>query len=137
MRVKVTLDNILDYGLDAITGNSRADLLARAAEEEALGFEMYVNIPDVVGGDTEIPEERNVFEHFGSDGLPEPDGAVHQQEAVNLSERAYIEKPCHYRVVTLIDNDSKWVCNVHNEPSKHSIVHGSHEPCLKVDPYDD
>lgn len=84
MRVQVTLQNILDYSLDVITGNSRADLLASAEKAEEEGYELFVNIPDVEGGATEEPQERNAFAHYGPD-LPEPDGNAHIQEAVDLS----------------------------------------------------
>lgn len=83
MRVKVNLDNILAYGLDTITGNSRADLLAAAARAEELGEEMFVIIPDVEGGDTESPVERNSFEHYAD--MPLPENPTHEQEAVNLA----------------------------------------------------
>src|SRR5436190_2902009 len=83
MRVKVTHDNIVAYGLDIITGNKIVDLLAAADRAEELGEEMFVVIPDVEGGDTEAPTERNAFEHFSE--MPEPDGRMHEQESVNLT----------------------------------------------------
>lgn len=83
MRVRVTLSNILDYGLDVITGNSREALLTRAKWMEDNGYDFWVNIPDKEGGDTDAPTERNAFEHYGPD-LPEPEGATHQQLSLNL-----------------------------------------------------
>jgi hypothetical protein len=85
MRIEVTLENILKYNLDVITGNSRADLLAAAARAEEAGEAMYVTIPDVMGGDTEAPEERNTFEHYAD--LPDPDGRKHVQQSIGAQGR--------------------------------------------------
>jgi len=135
MRVKVNLQNILDYSLDTLTGNTRADLLARASEMEASGFELFVKIPDVVGGDTEAPEERNAFSHYSSE-LPEPEGTSHPQESVDLTDQAYIQNPCSYKKQVIIEsNDILWICTVHEMPSKHSVDKDSHAPCLTMDPY--
>jgi len=132
MRVRVTLANIVEYGLDTLTGNSRIELLARAQEMEANGYDMFVTLPDVEGGDTEAPTERNVFEHFNTE-LPIPDGSAHSQEALNLVEHATTQ--CTYKLITMEDQVSKWICITHYSPSKHKIEDGSHEPCLVMDPY--
>jgi hypothetical protein len=135
MRVLVTLSNILEYGLDTITGNTREDLLARAAEMEANGYEMFVNLPDIMGGEQEAPTERNVFDHFNSE-LPEPDGAVHSQTALNLTNYPQPIVPCSYAYRYLVENNEhKWICLLHDSPSKHPIEPGSSEPCLVIDPY--
>lgn len=97
MKVEVNLENILKYGLDVITGNSRADLLAAAARAAEVNEVMHVIIPDVEGGDTEAPTERNSFEHFGD--LPAPEEATHMQSngtaygrtKLRLTERSLIE----------------------------------------------
>jgi hypothetical protein len=85
VRVLVNMSNIIEYGLDVITGNSRESLLIRAAQLSENGYDFYINIPDVEGGDNDAPQERNAFEHFSSD-LPEPDGFTHSQEATNLAQ---------------------------------------------------
>ena len=126
MRVKVTLENILAYGLDTLTGNTRGDLLARAAQEAEEGNDMYVVIPDVVGGDTEAPTERNVFEHFSK--APDPEGVGHEQVSVDLTQ------VCSYKL-----EESRgrkfYICRKHNALSKHAVTAESHAPCLIVDPY--
>jgi len=128
MRVLVTLQNILEYGLDTLTGNSRTDLLARAAELEREGFELYVKIPDVQGGDIEAPTERNTFDHYGPD-LPDPEGVAHKQEALNLAELAYLDNPCGYSLV-----DEEFICDLHQQPSKFAVDLDSHAPCIEVAP---
>lgn len=90
MRVKVTLLNVLDYGLDVLTGNSVEDLLAKAAEMEAKGFDLYVNVPDVEGGDKDAPTERNIFEHYTPE-LPEPEGFSHIQETFDLRYQSSLD----------------------------------------------
>lgn len=132
MRVLVTPENIIEYGLDVITENSRESLLIRAAQMRENGYDFYVNIPDVEGGDTEAPAERNVFEHYNTE-LPTPDGAAHSQEAINLAEEDTTK--CNYRFVNVDDHVSKWICITHYSPSKHTIEEGSHLPCLVMDPY--
>lgn len=133
MRVQVTEENILKYGLDVITGNHRVDLMARAREAELAGLDLWVKIPDVMGGDTEAPTERNAFEHY--DGLPEPDGFTHPQESLSLEEQAYVENPCSYQETIQMDGNPLLVCVQHGAASKHSIDLESHAPCLVVDPY--
>ena len=135
MRILVTLSNILEYGLDTVTGNSREDLLQRAEEMKANGYDMYVNIPDAEGGEQDAPTERNVFEHFSPD-LPEPDGAAHAQTALNLTNHPQPIVPCSYAYRYLVENNEhKWICLLHDSPSKHLIEPGSNEPCLVIDPY--
>lgn len=97
---------------------------------------MFVNIPDVEGGDNEAPKERNVFEHFSPE-LPEPDGATHLQEAIDLRDQAYSANPCYYQLDVFAGDVYVYLCQVHNRASKYSITPGSHEPCLEVDPYDE
>jgi len=136
MRVQVNLQNILDYSLDTLTGNTRQDLLARAAELERDGFDMFVNIPDAEGGDTEAPEERNIFKHHA--GLPEPGGGSHEQTSIDLADQLYLENPCNYKRHVIIESgDIQWICKIHEMPSKHSIDKDSHAPCLTMDPYKD
>lgn len=137
MKVLVTLSNITEYGLDVITGNSREDLLARARQMETDGYEMYVNIPDVEGGDTDVPAERNVFQHYSSD-LPVPDGPTHAQLAFDLIDQPYTyTKPCNYRHVVIVTGESKWICNIHDVPSRHTItIENLNPPCLVMDPLD-
>lgn len=137
MRIRVTLPNILDYGLDVLTGKSRADLLATAEEFSNNGKVYYVHIPDVEGGDTEAPTERNVFEHHVS--LPEPEGHSHKQESVNLTleQEAYVKDPCSYKPNPQIDGSHIWICVKHGAISKHSVDAESHEPCEVVDPFND
>lgn len=134
MRIKVTLSNILEYGLDTITGNNRSVLLARAAEMEANGFELFVNLPDVMGGEQEAPTERNVFEHFNAE-LPEPDGATHSQSSLNLSTHPQPVVPCSYAYRLLDTGERKWICLIHDSPSRHPIGVTSSAPCLVIDPY--
>lgn len=134
MRVLVTLSNIIEYSLDTITGNTREDLLLRAAEMRDNGYDMFVNLPDVMGGEREAPTERNVFEHF-NDELPEPEGAVHSQTALNLTNHPWPVVPCSYAYRQIDNGEHKWVCLIHDVPSKHNIVEGSNEPCLVIDPY--
>lgn len=134
MRVLVNLSNILEYGLDTLTGNSRDDLLARAKEMEEAGYELFVTLPDVEGGDKEAPTERNVFDHFNTD-LPEPDGAVHSQTALNLTNHPWPEETCRYDLQYFDAGEYKWICVIHNSPSKHIIEKGSTDPCLVMDPY--
>lgn len=136
MRVLVTLQNIMEYGLDTVTGNSRADLLARAEELERQGEQLYVRIPDVEGGENDEPTERNSFEHFGGD-LPEPEGHTHKQESLNLAQQGYVKNPCSYGGHVMLDGSIRWLCVLHDEISKHSVDGESHEPCVFVDPYDD
>lgn len=134
MRIKVTAANILEYGLDRLTGNSTADLLAQAQElKRTSGYELYVKIPDAEGGDTEAPTERNNFEHY--EGFPEPEGFTHPQESINLEQQAYLENPCSYWANYQIDGSIVWICIRHNEISKHSVTKDSHAPCIVVDPY--
>lgn len=134
MRVLVNLSNILEYGLDTLTGNSRDDLLARAKEMEEAGYEMFVNIPDAEGGDKEAPTERNVFDHFSSE-LPEPEGAAHSQTALNLTNHPLPEVKCSYNFRAVPGGEHKWICVIHDVPSKHFIDYGSNKPCLVIDPY--
>jgi hypothetical protein len=134
MRVLVTLSNILEYGLDTITGNSREDLLARAAEMRAEGYELFVTLPDVEGGDKEAPTERNAFAHYGSD-LPEPEGPSHEQSSLNLIASPTPFSQCLYAYHHFDSGEYKWICVPHNSPSKHNIEAGSNEPCLVMDPY--
>lgn len=138
MQIQVTLSNILEYGLDVVTGRSRADLLATAKEMEKNGSDFYIHIPDVAGGDNDVPSERNVFDHFSPE-LPEPEGFTHKQESVNLSEeqQAYINDPCFYRQNVHIDGSFTWVCVKHGAISKHSVDGDSHEPCEVIDPFDE
>lgn len=135
MRIKVNLSNILEYGLDTLTGNSRADLLARAEELHNNGLEMYVTIPDAEGGDNDAPTERNAFEHYATD-LPEPEGPAHKQEALNLAQQAYVNDPCSYKPIPQIDGSEVWICAKHNMISKHSVDAESHAPCEFVDPFE-
>lgn len=135
MKIRVTLSNILEYGLDVVTGRSRADLLATAESYNNNGAEYYIHIPDVAGGDNDAPTERNAFEHFSSD-LPEPEGHTHKQESLNLAEQEYIKDPCSYRPNVHIDGSYTWVCIKHGAISKHSVDGESHEPCEVVDPFD-
>lgn len=135
MKVKVTPENIIEYGLDVLTGNTAADLLARAKELEKDGYELYVRIPDVEGGDNDAPTERNIFDHFGP-GLPDPEGFTHKQETLDLREQGYTEDPCSYRGDTQIDGSTVWVCVKHGVTSKYSVEAASHAPCLAVDPYE-
>lgn len=135
MRVKVTLSNIIEYSLDVITGNSRADLLARAKEMEDSGYELFVRIPDVEGGDTEVPTERNAFEHYGPD-LPEPEGVAHEQLSLSLEEQAYLLEPCSYARYDFPDGDWAWWCTKHSIESKHAVDADSHAPCLALDPHE-
>lgn len=128
MRVQVTKQNILEYGLDIITGNSQDELLIRASEMERDGYELFINIPDVEGGDNDIPEERNAFEHYNSD-LPDPDGVAHSNTSVN-----HIGNACHYQAVIVDGGELIWICEIHKYPSKHSVESTSRVPCLKVDP---
>ena len=128
MRVQVTPQNIVEYGLDKLTGNSTGDLLARAAEMEASGYELFVRIPDIEGGDTEAPTERNVFEHHG--GLPDPDGRSHEQAAIDLTQ------VCSYQLMYYgSDTPQEFVCTKHNAASRHSVDADSHAPCLMLDPW--
>jgi len=46
MRVLVNEQNIDEYGLDTLTGNSKEDLLARAEEANESDYELHVVIPD-------------------------------------------------------------------------------------------
>lgn len=133
MRIKVTPETILEYGLDTLTGNSKEELLVKVAELGEHGMDLFVNMPDVEGGDTETPEERNIFEHYNPDELPEPEGKTHSAESFDLTTQQYV-KPCSY---TLIFVGSKWgwVCDLHKKPSKHIITADSHEPCIEIDPY--
>jgi hypothetical protein len=135
MRILVTAASIAEYGLDKITGNSKEELMIRVEQMKANGYDMFVNLPDVQGGDTEAPNERNVFEHFG-DELPEPDGAAHSQEAVNLTNAGFIHNTCSYRQVALPGPtfNSKWICVIHDVPSKHDVEASPHAPCISVDP---
>lgn len=135
MRVEVTDQNISEYGLDTITGNTREDLLAQARELELNGYSLFIKIPDIEGGDTDAPVERNIFSHYGPD-LPDPEGATHLQEAIDLRNETYINDPCRYNMM-IQKGDFIWICDKHDAPSKHSIVPGSLAPCLVVDPYDD
>ena len=130
MRVQVTLQNILEYGLDVITGNTRADLLARAEEAKTNGYEMFVTVPDVKGGDTEAPKERNIFEHYNSD-LRDPDGRRHEQTSVDLT------KVCSYRLNWTDDHGDVFICTQHGANSKYSVDVESHAPCLFMDGYAD
>lgn len=134
MRIEVNLKNIQEYGLDTITGNSQADLLAKAAELNNNGLLMYVKLPDVEGGDTEAPTERNVFQHHSD--LPEPEGNAHTQEALNLAQQAYVNNPCSYKPNPQIDGSVIWICAKHDMISKHSVDGESHEPCEAVDPFE-
>lgn len=135
MKIKVTLSNIVEYGLDVITGNSRADLLAKAEEMHNNGIDFYVNITDAEGGDKDAPTERNTFEHYAPD-LPEPEGATHKQEALNLAQQEYVKNPCYYGPNTHLDGSITWVCMKHGAISKHSVDAESHEPCEVVDPFE-
>lgn len=136
MRIAVNSQNIIDYALHVVTGNSIQDLLARAADHtNRYGTPMYVTIPDVNGGDTEAPTERNAFEHYG--GLPEPE-ATHAQHGVNLMEgptAEYQANPCSYKLVWTEATGDIWVCTKHNQNSKYAVDRLSHAPCLEVDPY--
>lgn len=132
MRIQVTEENILKYGLDIITGNHRIDLLARAREAETAGLDLWVNIPDAMGGDTEAPAERNAFEHY--EGFPEPDGFTHPQESISLEEQLYLESPCFYQETIQMDGTRILTCVKHGAASKYSIDLESHAPCLVVDP---
>lgn len=135
MKVLVTLSNILEYGLDTITKNSREDLLAKAKELETNGYELYVTLPDVDGGDTEAPVERNAFQHYSSD-LPEPDGFTHKQKSLDLTKQDPVTAPCAYVLQTNEDgNAHEWLCVIHDARSKHAITYGSSDPCLVMDPY--
>lgn len=130
MRVRVTPVNIDAYDLVTVTGNTREDLLARAAEALVEGHgDFYVIIPDVLGGDTEIPTERNVFEHY--DGLPEPDGYTHEQASIDLA------RACSYKLEFTSDGKSFYICQKHNTLSKHAVDATSHTPCLAIDPYEE
>jgi hypothetical protein len=83
MRVAVTEQNIIEYGLDKLTGNTKDELLAAAARAAEFNQVLHVKIPDVEGGDTEAPTERNTFEHYSD--MPEPDGRSHEQDSVDLA----------------------------------------------------
>jgi len=135
MRILVTASTIMEYGLDKLTGNSKEDLLARVEEMKVSGYDMYVNLPDAEGGDTEAPNERNVFEHF-SDDLPEPDGATHSQDSVNLSDQVhiYVDTDCHYVKVEMFTGRVKWICRAHGVESKHDLEAHPNAPCISVDP---
>lgn len=135
MRIQVTEENITKYGLDVVTGNHRVDLLNAAKRAKEEGRDLWVNIPDVIGGDTEAPTERNAFEHY--DGLPEPDGFTHSQDSISLAEQAYLADPCFYQETILLDGTRILKCVKHGAGSKHSITADSVAPCIVVDPYDD
>ena len=78
MRILVTLENIDKYDLVKLTGFTKEELLHLASDG------LYLQIPDVEGGDTETPEDRNVFAHW--DELPEPEGYVHEQKTSSILE---------------------------------------------------
>jgi len=138
MRILVTTSSIVEYGLDKLSGNTKEDLMARVDQMKAEGYDLYINLPDAEGGDTEAPKERNVFEHF-SDELPEPDGVAHSQEAVNLYGTDYIsdDTDCHYVKVETFTGRVKWVCKFHGMESKHDLWAHPNAPCTSVDPEGD
>jgi hypothetical protein len=134
LRVVITPQNIDEYGLDYITGNTREDLITEAAEMREKGYDMFVNIPDAMGGDKDAPTERNVFEYYTT-GVPDSGEVTHSQESTNLIDQTYIPTSCNYRHIVIGNGELKWICNIHDVPSKHLINPGSHAPCLAIDPH--
>ena len=57
MQIEVTAQNIEDYGLDALSGNTREALLQAASEAARSGHTLYFKIPDAAASET-----RNVFD---------------------------------------------------------------------------
>lgn len=126
MRIQVTEENIDQYDLVRLTGKSKAELLSLAVLEWLEGNEFWVRIPDVAGGDTEAPTDRNVFEHFTE--LPVPDGHMHEQKAANLFDE------CSYKLGVDMVGRGLWVCVVHAVGSKYPVDGDSHAPCLIMEP---
>lgn len=59
MQIEINAQNIDDYGLDELTGNTKEVLLRRAAEAAAVGQTLWFKLPD-------HRTTQNVFDRFGS-----------------------------------------------------------------------
>lgn len=66
MQIEVTEETIEEYGLDILTGNSKEEMLKRAAEALESGYTLTVKIHDRV-------TDANIFDHFESRVVGNPD----------------------------------------------------------------
>lgn len=62
MQIEVTAQNIEDYGLDHLSGNTKEDLLQAASEAARSGHTLYFKIPDAAAS-----ESRNIFDMVQGD----------------------------------------------------------------------
>lgn len=126
MRILITDENITNYGLDKITDNTREELLAQAEVARAGGFDLYFTVPDVIGGETEMPQPLNVFDEYSD---VEPVAPTHLSQGINLTGE------CRYSLVNVgLEKTPVFICDIHGLPSRHTIEPQSHPPCRAIDP---
>lgn len=122
MNVEVNETNIDVFALTELTGNSREDLLSRAAEASMQGYVLTVRLPDNM-------LSLNIFDHAESTPVadePEPD--VETVDGEVLADLT-TELDCLFTSVTDRDGSSVGLCVVHNAPQN-----GATGLCTNVKP---
>lgn len=111
MHVEVNEANIDRFGLVEFTGNSREEMLSRAAEAAEAGHVLSVDVPD------DRVLEQNVFD-------------VYESESVDVRRLK-----CHYEKLSN-DGGKTYVvmCTLHNEMSQYDVEADPDKPCLVVEP---
>lgn len=111
MHVEVNEQNIDLYNLIELTGNSREEMLSRAAEAREQGHILSCDVPD------NLVIKQNVFE-------------VYESEHVDPKRL----RGCGYEKREIAEGGEIWVCVMHGKSSRYDVSADSHLPCIQVDP---
>lgn len=114
MNVEVNETNIDLFALPELTGNTREELLSRAAEAAEAGYVLTVALPDSL-------LRQNVFEVAQSTPVPQEDQGL------------FLGIPCSYTLTKGRTGLPVWLCTVHNTTSKHDVALRPSAPCLAVE----
>lgn len=110
MHVEVNERNIDLYGLAQLTGNTREQMLSRAAEAAEKGYVLSCEVPD------DQVLEHNVFD-------------VYETEHVDPARL----RGCHYQSNLLEGGGTADICVVHGKVSNHDLSLDPNAPCIQVD----
>lgn len=109
MQIEVTAQNIDDYGLDELTGNTKEELLARASEAARSGQILHFKVPDAVASQ----QKMNVFDQFkgqlSPDADPEVQSAIAHWDGKEIPAEVDVPRhTCDFPITHKI-NDT-WTC---------------------------
>ena len=120
--IEVNEENIDRFALHELTGNTREEMLSRAAEARMNGYTLSCEVPDDL-------IHLNIFDTAPKVEHDDVGRATSIADSLVPNDRCRYEKKWTDEVGT-ID-----VCIIHGQNSKHDTTVEPQAPCLHVDPY--